>query len=1115
MKVLQLGALRRTDRTQWRRRRLTLVTLAVIALAMIFWVAGAFADAGNPILGTIRATAVDNGNGTVTVFVRGQWNWYSHNSDCNTNRAGAGVGLIWNDPTEPGYTVSKGNISAGVGISSLRSGDAVNSVDRMVHPSDVGNMAEGYPGFAGQVFFDPATNNPSLFATWRGGCGREPLTATASPGPGTALEPSGTTCADGTTNCNGHPWGSWGYSKNAGEGYSHTYVKTYDPTPGTNPNDDQTSGLPSEVCVNFYDVHGGGTGTKLQDVNSANEITVDANGDNSIETNAFNVNVGANCVSVVVSSLTTSATDTTIEGSISDTATLSGVPAGAGGTITFNAYGPRSLASTTPDCSGAVQYTKTVTVNGPGDYGSGNFTPTAVGKYDWKVDYSGAGLVLPAHSACGATNVKETSSVVPFNPTVITNAGPTVALVNGSASLTDKATLAGGSSDISGTITFKLFADNGSGGCGTQVGSDSTKTVSGLGDYTSDAISVSSAGTYHWIANYGGDPKNNATANTCNAANENVLVQNPGILISKDPNNQTIVSGGTATFHITVTNTGDATLTSVHVTDALAPGCARTAAQIAAIAPHNSSTFAPGDTVTYDCTLANVTADFTNSATATGTPPTGPDVTSTDTADVDVIHPSIDVTKGPDSQTIVSGGTATFTITVKNDSTDATLLNVHVTDAQAPGCARTAAEIAAIPQDTTGILSSTFLPGASLHYQCTLGNVTAGLTNSATGCGTPDASGSPADVCDTGTAPVTVIHPSIKVAKDPDSQTVATGTTATFTIKVTNDSTDATLLNVHVTDAQAPGCARTAAQIAADRGSSTFAPGDTYSYTCTLTNVTASFTNVATSCGTPDASGSPADVCDSNPADVVVVHPAITISKDPKSQSVQTGNSVTFTIKVTNTGDVDLTDVTVTDPNSPNCAKTIGALAQGASTTFTCTSPVLTADLHNIATVTGKAGGATVTASDFADVTVTQPPATPPSAPTHPAISVTKLPATQNVTTGGTVTFTIEVTNTGDVTLTNVVITDALSPGCARTKADVPALASMAPGAKVTYQCTSPAVTASFTNVAVATGTPPSGPNVTASASAAVVATAPATPAKPVVKKKPKVVSHKKPKATG
>ena len=57
---------------------------------------------------------------------------------------------------------------------------------------------------------------------------------------------------------------------------------------------------------------------------------------------------------------------------------------------------------------------------------------------------------------------------------------------------------------------------------------------------------------------------------------------------------------------------------------------------------------------------------------------------------------------------------------------------------------------------------------------------------------------------------------------------------------------------------------------------------------------------------------------------------------------------------------------------------------------------------------------------------------------------------------------------------------------------------------------------ASFDNVATAIGSPPSGPNVTASDTAPVKA-APLKPVKKkiVKKKKPKVVSHKKPKATG
>jgi uncharacterized repeat protein (TIGR01451 family) len=463
-----------------------------------------------------------------------------------------------------------------------------------------------------------------------------------------------------------------------------------------------------------------------------------------------------------------------------------------------------------------------------------------------------------------------------------------------------------------------------------------------------------------------------------------------------------------------------------------------------------------------------------------------------------VINPAIDITKDPKEQTVISGTPATFTITVKNTG-DSNLTNVHVTDAQAPGCARTADEITAARGG-----NATFAPNDTFSYQCASGNVASSFTNSATATGTPPAG---SDVTDTDTAHVTAITPTIDITKDPKQQTIVSGGTASFTITVKNTG-DATLTNVRVTDSQAPGCARTSADIA---GLASMAPGATVSYDCTLENVTDDMTNVATATGTPPVGP---DVTDTDQAPVDVIHPAIKIVKGPDGQSVTSGGTVTFTIEVTNTGDVDLTNVAVADPLTGSCAKTIGNLAAGASTSYTCTTDALTASFTNVATVTGHPpAGPDVTDTDNAPVTVTTPASPPP--PTHPGITVTKNPPTQTVTTGQTASFTIAVTNSGDVTLTDVVITDALSPGCARTKADVAGLASMAPGATVTYTCTSAAVSSSFTNVVVATGTPPSGPNVTASASAAVVATAPLTPVTPKPKPKPKVVSHKKPKATG
>jgi hypothetical protein len=182
--------------------------VGVLAAVFVLLLVGArtssvvFADAGDPVPGTIQSSQVTNGDGTVTVYVRGQWVWPEHNSDCNTDRAGAGVGIAWNDPSEPGYsltgkTTSGQTVTLGIGTQSLRSGDTHNVVDEMVHPADIGNQASTLPGYNGQTFKDPSPPSPNSYQSWAGGCGSEPMP-------------------------NSHPAGSWGYAVNGGKGYSHT-----------------------------------------------------------------------------------------------------------------------------------------------------------------------------------------------------------------------------------------------------------------------------------------------------------------------------------------------------------------------------------------------------------------------------------------------------------------------------------------------------------------------------------------------------------------------------------------------------------------------------------------------------------------------------------------------------------------------------------------------------------------------------------------------------------------------------------------------------------------------------------------------------------------------------
>jgi uncharacterized repeat protein (TIGR01451 family) len=190
-------------------------------------------------------------------------------------------------------------------------------------------------------------------------------------------------------------------------------------------------------------------------------------------------------------------------------------------------------------------------------------------------------------------------------------------------------------------------------------------------------------------------------------------------------------------------------------------------------------------------------------------------------------------------------------------------------------------------------------------------------------------------------------------------------------------------------------------------------------------------------------------------------------------------------------------------PTNQTVALTAGSPSTAVSDAFaTVTNMSYSADYSGDANYPAHSGACE-------PLTVTPVPA--------PKIAIVKNPKSQTVAGGGTATFTITVTNVGNTVLTDVNVVDPLSPNCNRTKAQIPALASMAPGATITYTCTRPSVTTAFDNVATATGTPPTGPNVTASDTAPVKVRA-LTPAKKVVakkKKKPKVVSHKKPKATG
>ena len=106
-----------------------------------------------------------------------------------------------------------------------------------------------------------------------------------------------------------------------------------------------------------------------------------------------------------------------------------------------------------------------------------------------------------------------------------------------------------------------------------------------------------------------------------------------------------------------------------------------------------------------------------------------------------------------------------------------------------------------------------------------------------------------------------------------------------------------------------------------------------------------------------------------------VSQPGVAISKSPASQDVTTNGNADFTITVTNTGDVDLANVNVSDPLVPACDNAIGGLTISQTVSYACQDVGVTGSYTNVVTVTSDlaAGGTGPSASASAVVNFMRP----------------------------------------------------------------------------------------------------------------------------------------------
>ena len=241
----------------------------------------------------------------------------------------------------------------------------------------------------------------------------------------------------------------------------------------------------------------------------------------------------------------------------------------------------------------------------------------------------------------------------------------------------------------------------------------------------------------------------------------------------------------------------------------------------------------------------------------------------------------------------------------------------------------------------------------------------------------------------------------------------------TYTVTVTN-SGNQTLTNVEASDPMLTGFTCPAQDLA---------PDETFSCSGTYT-VTQADVDVGSLSNTADAAGVSPQGAAIEGADTLVVampapEPSVALTKTATpSPFGPVGSTLTYLFAVENTGNVTLSDLTVTDSMDVNYACVIATLAPGETNSSCSFEVTVTQDMvddgfvDNTASVTGSDPNGTRVAGE--DEISTDGPEQLPS------LEATKIVLPSAAVVGAPVTFQLRVENTGNVTLSDVSFVDTM-----------------------------------------------------------------------------------------
>jgi uncharacterized repeat protein (TIGR01451 family) len=527
--------------------------------------------------------------------------------------------------------------------------------------------------------------------------------------------------------------------------------------------------------------------------------------------------------------------------------------------------------------------------------------------------------------------------------------------------------------------------------------------------------------------------------------------------------------GDTVSYAYKVTNTGNVTLTSVAVRDPtvgpvtcptpLSPGLAPGASEVCR---------ADAQTV---ITQADVDAgSLADTATATGTDTQGgvspTSAPSTVTLPAVTAAPGLTMTKvanAPDEangdQSATSPGDVIDYFYYLTNTGNVTLNSIAVSDpnlASGPPSTGPTCPAATLAPDQSETCTGTYTVPASTN-----GTVTDTATASAAGpSGQPVSATSSVTVHNITASPAVAVQKSAAITPSGDSNDIQVGDMVQYSYVVTNiGNVDLTTVSVNDPSAGTVTCPTPA--------SPGLAPGATE--TCTASNPvtvtqaevdanritdTATATGVGTTGGPSPVSAPSTATLYGQPSPQVTLLKSAAVTPASDQGAAKVGDTITYSYKVTNTGNVDLPTVTVSDPSlGPVSCPTPASpgLAPGNSETCTATHTVTQADVDAGSVV----DEATATASD--PLGATSPPAssgvTVTAVAPDPMVSLKKVaavtPAADQtaVKVGDTIQYSYVVTNTGNVDLPYVQVSD---PTLGPVTCPTPAKPGLAPGASLT-----------------------------------------------------------------